>query len=219
MGSPPTPPPAFPLLVTIGPPGAGKSTWLAGRFPPEQLFSLDATRRWLAGDVATMDATDAAVEVLDTAVRYRMTTARTTAVDGTYARWEHREALRAVALVCARPAVAVMMHTRLRVCIDRQATRSAVPGYAAASDQPVPADVIGRMHRAIERDPPTRDDWDLVVHVHPEDPAVAYAYPGAARSVSWAIDLLEAEPWGRPVTLLTGRGARLPWYTPVNTHG
>lgn len=209
-----TPQPVAPLVVMVGPPGSGKSTWAAGRFPHDQMFSLDMFRRLLSGDMLEQNASAAAVGMMHVVLVYRTGHAMTTVVDATNVNWEHRDTLRWTAQQAGRPAVAVMMHTPLQTCLARNAARTAA-AWSGANDRPVPSDVIERMHAAAVADPPAADEFDLVVHVHPDDPDVAYALCPRRRSTSWARKLLAA-PWGKNITLLTGGGARLPWPTLVN---
>lgn len=209
-------PPAAPLVVMVGAPGSGKSTWAAARFPYDQLFGLDMFRRILSGDVLEQNATGAAVDMLTLLVGYRMRTGRTTVVDATNAGWGNRDNLRYAAQSRGRPAVAVMLHTPLKTCVARQSTRGAGgPPWPGANDKAVPATVVQRMFREIEKDPPDRAEFDLVVHVHPDEPQVAYALCPHRHPVGWAERLL-AEPWGAGITLLSAPAARLPWATTVN---
>jgi predicted kinase len=206
--------PFAPLIIMVGPPGSGKSTWAAGRFPVDQLFGLDMFRRMLTGgDVLEQDATDAAADMLTALLAYRMDTARTTVFDATNAHWSRRDAVLHNARRRGRPVVVVMMHTPLAVCLARNTARTSAP-WPGANDRPVPPGVVERMHQAIEADPPTREEYDLIVHVHPDDPKVAYAYAGPGRSASWAQEFLQSDRWGERITLIPG-GASLPW-TVVN---
>lgn len=209
--------PRAPLVVMVGPPGAGKSTWLAARFPADELFGLDMFRRMLTGDVLDQAATDTAADMLTAVAVFRMITGRTTVVDGTNVSWSGRDHWAFVARERGRPAVAVMMHTPLPVCLYRNAARTSAP-WSGANDRPVPDKVVRDKHAVMLADPPTPADFDLVVHVHPEDPDVAYAYPGAGRSVGWCEQLLASGRWGAGITLLVSRQAPLPWPTPVNSH-
>lgn len=214
-----SPAPRAPLVIMVGPPGAGKSTWLADRFDHGDLFGLDMFRRMLtSGDVLDQGATEAAVEMLGGLIRYRMSTGRTTVVDATNVSWERRDSLRFYATEANRPCVAVMMHTPLAVCLARNSSRGASP-WPGANDRPVPDVVVERMHASMLADPPVPADFDLVVHVHPDAPQVAYAYPGVGRSVAWCEQLLTAGRWGDRITLLTSRQAPLPWPSLVNHHG
>ncbi len=213
--------PVAPLVIMVGAPGAGKSTWAAARFPHDQMFGLDMFRRLLAGNVLDQDATAAAAEMLDVVRGYRMAKALTTVIDATNVNWERRDGMRWHAQQNRRPAVAVMMHTPLAVCLARNAGRRhglAGRPWPGANDRPVDdTTVIERMHAAALSDPPSPDDFDLVVHVHPDDPDVAYALPpGRGHSIRWAGELLHGDEWGKGITLITGSGAQLPWTTPVN---
>lgn len=212
-------PPAGPLVVMIGPPGAGKSTWLAPRFDRTDLFGFDLFRRMLtSGDVLDMGATPSAVAMLHELVGFRMATGRTTVVDATNVDWGRRDSLRFVAMSNGRPAVGVMLHTPLEVCLTRNRERTAAP-YEGANDRPVPDEVVVDMHARLLADAPIPDDFDLVVHVHPDRADIAYAYPGTGRSVTWCEQLLGSGRWGAGITMLTSRDARLPWPTPINGRG
>ena len=212
--------PTAPLIIMVGAPGSGKSTWAARRFPEDQLFGADMFRRMLTGgNVLEQGATGAAVAMLRELVHYRLDNALTTVVDATNVNWSHRDDLRHAAQRRGRPAVAIMMHTSLAECLRRNRDRT--PGFrpwAGANDLPVPDQVVERMHAAALSDPPHPDEFDLTVHLHPTSAGVAYAYPGLNRSKEWAEQLLSGSHWGAAVTLL-GRGALLPWPTPVNARG
>lgn len=205
------PDPWAPLVVTVAPPCAGKSTWVAGRFNTTELFGLDMFRRLVTGgDVLDQGATPAAAEIMGTVVAFRMDTARTTVVDATNATPEHRDRLLSAASLRRRPTVAVLLHTPLEVCIARNENRGPAP-WPGANDRPLddPA-IIRKIHAAVWATPPTTDDVDLLVHVHPDDPAIAYAYPGEGIPAAWCEQLLGNGRWGRGITLLPA-GAPLPW--------
>ncbi|MEU7591408.1 AAA family ATPase, partial [Micromonospora sp. NPDC049230] len=85
--------PAAALIVMVGPPGSGKSTWVGSRFRTEDVFSLDAFRRMLTGDVEDQDADAPAVDMLHLAVEYRMSRRLLTVVDATNTRWAYRDPL------------------------------------------------------------------------------------------------------------------------------
>lgn len=154
-----------PLVIMIGAQGSGKSTLVAKLFSAECRFSLDGFRRQLAGDVAALDATAEAVKMLHLVVDYRMRKGLLTVVDATNTKLHHRDELRNRARYFQRPAVAVLMHTPLEVCLARQKTRTAP--YPQANDQPVPDNHVIRDWTAIATDPPWADEYDVVLHVHP----------------------------------------------------
>ncbi len=159
------PAPAGALVLMVGAQGSGKSSLVAEHAAEHARFSLDMFRLLLAGDVDAQQATPAAVDMLDTVIRYRMAEGLFTVVDSTHARPEHRDRLRRVAERHGRPTIAVLMHTPLQTCLDRQQRRRAP--YAGANDRPVPARFVARAWSAIAANPPTAAEFDIVIHYRP----------------------------------------------------
>lgn len=195
------------LVVMVGPPGSGKSTWCASRFGAAQRFSTDMFRRVLCGDPLDMDATPEAVVMLDSAVGFRMRRRLTTVVDATNVVPQHRAPLLAFAHAAQVPAVAVVMHTPLQVCIDRQASRT--PAYADANAGAVPPEVITEMWEHMRLRPPTCGlrQFNAIVHVSPlgeEAIRVGELPPDVAN-----------EPWLAGVTKLRRQTlSSVPWVDP-----
>jgi Fe-S oxidoreductase len=71
--------------VLIGAAGAGKSTFAARHFAPDEVLSSDRFRRIVSGDEANQAATKAAFVVLHEALRRRLAKRRTAVVDDTFA--------------------------------------------------------------------------------------------------------------------------------------
>jgi predicted kinase len=111
------------LIVLVGAAGSGKSSWAAAHYPAEQVLSLDALRGVVAGDECDQDATPAAVELLLTALDYRLGAGLTTVVDATNARAADRARLTAVAARHRVPVIAGVLDTPLEVCLARNALR------------------------------------------------------------------------------------------------
>src|SRR4051812_20267697 len=73
--------PAPCLVVLVGPSGAGKTTWAAAHFAPEQIVSSDALRSVVGAGEDDIAASDDAFEILELVVARRMTRRLTTVVD------------------------------------------------------------------------------------------------------------------------------------------
>lgn len=122
------------MVVTIGVPGAGKSTFTTRWFTPTQRLNLDTFRGMAADDEHDQTATDVAVCVQDVLLRERCRRGLVTVVDSTNVRHSVRARLLQVAERV--PSVAVVFDIPKEVCHRRNAARP----------QPVPAQVIERMH-------------------------------------------------------------------------
>jgi len=129
--------PADAMVVLIGPSGAGKSTFAARHFAPTEVLSSDALRAMVVDDPNDQSATDAAFELLHTALALRLGRGRLTVVDATnLERWA-RERLLAVARRHRRPAAAIVFDLPVAVCLDRNAGRT---------DRRLPPATIRRQH-------------------------------------------------------------------------
>lgn len=125
------------LVALVGASGAGKTTFAARAFPATQVLSSDAMRAIVADDPNDQSATDAAFELLHTALALRLARGRTTVVDATNVERWARERLLAVARRHRRPASAIVLALPLEVSLARNAARS----------RPRPAAAIRRQHR------------------------------------------------------------------------
>jgi protein phosphatase len=132
--------PAGAMVVLVGPSGSGKSTFARRHFAATEVLSSDAMRAMVADDPADLDATDAAFELLHTALTLRLARRRLTAVDATNLETWARGRLLALARRHARPAVAIAFATPLEVCLARNAARP---------DRRVPDAAVRRQHRAM----------------------------------------------------------------------
>ena len=129
--------PAGALVVLIGPSGSGKSTFAARHFSPTQILSSDALRAMIADDPNDQAATDAAFELLHTALSMRLARRRLTVVDATSVEGWARAHLLAVARHHGRPTAAVVFDLLLATCLQRNAART---------DRRVPPASIRRQH-------------------------------------------------------------------------
>lgn len=130
-------PPA--LVLAVGAPGSGKSTWIGERFGPTQVVCLDTLRGQLTDNESDLVATPTAVNIMRKIVAYRTFRRLTTVVDATNAQCEHRTAVSIVALKLGIPVVAVVFDTPVQMCIDRQQHR----------ERQVPEHAIRRIHAQI----------------------------------------------------------------------
>jgi protein phosphatase len=115
--------PADTMVVLVGPSGSGKSTFAARHFGPTQVLSSDALRAMVADDANDQTATDAAFELLHTALAMRLARRRLTVVDATSVEGWARERLLAVARRLGRPAAAIVFNLPLATCLERNAAR------------------------------------------------------------------------------------------------
>jgi protein phosphatase len=112
------------MVVLIGPSGSGKSTFAARHFAPTQVLSSDALRAMVADDPNDQTATNAAFELLHTALAMRLAARRLTVVDATNVEAWARERLLAVARRLGRPAAAIVFDLPLATCLERNAART-----------------------------------------------------------------------------------------------
>jgi protein phosphatase len=115
------PPDAAVLL--IGPSGAGKSTFAARHFAPTEVLSSDHMRALVADDPMDQQATEAAFELLHTALALRLAMRRLTVVDATNVEGWARQPLLAIARRQRRPAVAIVFALPLQACLARNLER------------------------------------------------------------------------------------------------
>ena len=125
------------MVVLVGPSGCGKSTFAARHFAATQVLSSDGMRAIVADDPDDQAATEAAFELLHTALALRLARRRTTVVDATNVEAWARGRLLAVARRVGRPAVAVVLALPLEVCLARNLARA----------DGRPASAIRRQHR------------------------------------------------------------------------
>jgi protein phosphatase len=112
------------VVVLVGPSGSGKSTFAARHFAPTQVLSSDELRAIVADDANDQTATNAAFELLHTALAMRLARRKLTVVDATSVEGWARERLLAVARRLGRPAVAIVLNLPLATCLERNAGRA-----------------------------------------------------------------------------------------------
>lgn len=129
--------PADAMVVLVGPSGSGKSTFATRHFLPTEVLSSDALRAMVVDDPNDQTATDAAFELLHTALAMRLARRRLTVVDATSVEIWARERLLAVARRLGRPSAAIVFNLPLATCLERNAARI---------DRKVPPPSIKRQH-------------------------------------------------------------------------
>jgi predicted kinase len=112
------------LVLLVGVSGSGKSTFAARHFAPTQVLSSDAMRAMVADDPNDQGATDAAFELLHTALGLRLAAGRLSVVDATNVERWARGRILAVARRLGRPASALVLAVPFDVCMTRNATRT-----------------------------------------------------------------------------------------------
>jgi predicted kinase len=115
--------PADALVMLIGPSGSGKSTFAARHFLPTEVLSSDQMRALVADDPHDQTATDAAFELLHTALTLRLARRRLTVIDATNVEGWARQAPLAIARRQRRPAVAIVLALPLDVCLAHNLAR------------------------------------------------------------------------------------------------
>jgi protein phosphatase len=129
--------PSDAMVVLVGPSGSGKSTFAARQFLPTQVLSSDALRAMVADDASDQTATNAAFELLHTALAMRLARRRLTVVDATSVEGWARQHLLSVATRLGRPAAAIVFNLPLATCLERNAART---------DRRLPPAAIRRQH-------------------------------------------------------------------------
>lgn len=129
------------LVVLVGPPGCGKSTFARMHFTDTQIVSSDECRRLVSDDAASQAATREAFAVFYTLLRGRLTHGRLTVADATNLSPRSREKLRQAAVSRRRPRIAIAFDVPLDVCVARQTLRA----------RQVRIDVVERAHAEFQQ--------------------------------------------------------------------
>jgi protein phosphatase len=111
------------LVVLIGAAGAGKSTFAARNFAPDEILSSDRFRAMVSGDEADQGASRAAFGRLHRELARRMAKARLTVVDATSIEPTSRRGLVARAAAAGIPVTAIVLDLPAETVLARNAAR------------------------------------------------------------------------------------------------
>lgn len=145
------------LVVLVGPPASGKSTWAKENFAAREILSADTIRGVVGEHDLDLAATGDAFEILDRILEMRMGRGLSTVVDTTGLDGVRRQRYLGLAKEFNVTAVAVRFATSAAECRRRNRARV----------HPVPAkalDTMIKLARDVELDD---EDWDLVLEPDP----------------------------------------------------
>ncbi len=151
MASRPIPTPS--LVVLVGPPASGKSTWAAEHFRPEQIVSADALRGIVGEHELDVSATGDAFDLLDRIVAARLGRQLTTVIDTTGLDPARRAMYLAAAEAASVETVAVRFTTSAAECKRRNRER----------DHPVPTKALDQMIKKAKEVDLDGEGWSLVI--------------------------------------------------------
>jgi len=97
------------LVVLVGAAGAGKSTFAARHFAPDEILSSDVFREAIAGDPGDQAATRPAFSALHRSLARRLAQGRLTVVDATSVKRASRLGLLRRARAAGVPAIAIVL--------------------------------------------------------------------------------------------------------------
>jgi len=111
------------LVVLVGAAGAGKSTFAARHFAPDEVLSSDAFRAAIAGDPGDQAATRPAFSALHRSLVRRLAQGRLTVIDATSVKRAARLDLLRRARSAGVPAVAIVLDLPAETVRDRNLAR------------------------------------------------------------------------------------------------
>jgi protein phosphatase len=112
------------LVLLVGAAGAGKTTFAARSFAPDEVLSSDAYRALVSGDEANQKVSRVAFSVLHRDLERRLLAGQLTVVDATNVDSRNRRELIRRADVAGLPVVALVLDLPPAIVLARNATRS-----------------------------------------------------------------------------------------------
>ena len=129
------------LVLLVGAAGAGKSTFAARHFAPDEVLSSDAYRALVSGDAADQSVSRVAFRILHRELEKRMADRRLTVVDATNVAPGNRRQLIHRARAAGVPVVALVLALPAPVVLARNAARE------RSVDEDVVRDQLERVER------------------------------------------------------------------------
>jgi protein phosphatase len=112
------------LVLLIGAAGAGKTTFAARHFAPDEVLSSDAYRALVSGDEANQKVSRVAFSILHRDLEQRVLAGHLTVVDATNVEPRNRRELIRRAHAAGVPVVALVLDLESAIVLARNATRS-----------------------------------------------------------------------------------------------
>ena len=112
------------LVLLVGAAGAGKTTFAARHFAPDEVLSSDAYRALVSGDEANQKVSRVAFSILHRDLQRRLLAGQLTVVDATNVDQRNRRELLRRAHAAGLPVVALVLHLPAAIVLARNATRS-----------------------------------------------------------------------------------------------
>lgn len=181
------------LVVLVGPPASGKSTWAAENFAPTQVLGSDELRAVVGEHELDLAATDDAFEIMDRVLAMRMARELTTVLDTTGLDPARRRQYLDVARRFDVTAVAVRFTTSAAECKRRNRARS----------NPVPVKALDSMIKLARGVDLEVEGWDDVLE--PEPVRMVTPKLAAARTEAAGRTQVDAAPTQLKFGLLVSR--------------
>ena len=123
------------LVLLVGAAGAGKTTFAARHFAPDEVLSSDAYRALVSGDEADQKVSRVAFSILHRDLERRLQSGLLTVVDATNVESRNRREVIRRAHAAGLPVVALVLDLHPAVVLARNATRSRRVAEAVVQSQ------------------------------------------------------------------------------------
>lgn len=115
------------LFMTVGPPGAGKTTWVSKNYPMLPIVSSDKIRLELTGDMADQSQNDRVFELAAHRINEYLLQGKQVVYDATNLRYNNRRNFIDLARNLGTNIVILFFSTSYDVCLSRIKTRAQLP--------------------------------------------------------------------------------------------